>query len=41
MNHSQTVQIRRRKQRAEKVRSVAAKRQKKLKKQGAKAPAAR
>ncbi len=41
MNHSQTVQIRRRKQRAEKERQVAAKREKKLKKQSAKAAPAR
>ncbi len=36
MSHSQTVQTRRRKKRAEKVLAVAAKREKKLRKQNAK-----
>ncbi len=40
MNHSQTVQIRRKRQRAEKERAAAAKRAKRLKKQPAKSPAA-
>ncbi len=40
MNHSQTMQIRRKRQRAEKDRAAAAKRMKRLKKQSTKAPGA-